>query len=244
MTQTSGFLCINKPTGKTSFEIVSQAKRILGTKKVGHLGTIDKAGAGVLPLAVGNATKFFDYFLTKNKEYLAYFAFGFQTDTLDSYGNITTTNNKKITKEQLQEAAKTFLGQQMQLPPQYSALKVNGKRAAERATQGQEVQLKPRPITIHSFDVLNEVYPNVFLVKIGCSAGTYIRSIMRDIALKLNTCGTMVAIIRTISGAFSIHNSITPDQISWQNVMPISSVVSADELNNEKLIKLLNSNNE
>ena len=243
MTQ-NGFLCINKPTGVTSFEVVSMAKRALQTKHVGHLGTIDKAGAGVLPLAVGNATKFFDHFLTKNKEYIAYFKFGVQTDTLDSYGTITQTNNKIISRADLEKAAKKFVGEGQQVPPQFSALKVNGQRASDRVISGEEVELKPRKITIHSFEVLDQIDTNVFAVKIECSAGTYIRSIVRDIAHVLGTCGTMIAIIRTKSGAFKISSSITPDQISWENVLPIKSVVNEEELETEKLKRLYNNNNE
>ena len=238
----SGFLCVNKPTGMTSFEVVTAAKRALGTKHVGHLGTIDKAGAGVLPIAVGDATKFFDYFLTKDKEYIAYFKFGTETDTLDSYGNITQRDQKIITRKELEEAAKTFLGESMQLPPQFSALKVNGKRAAERVVCGEEVVLKPRKVNIMSFDVLEQVQTNVFIVKIACSAGTYIRSIMRDIARKLDTCGTMIAIIRVKSGEFVIENSVLPSEIGWNKIIPINKMVKMDNSMTERMKRLCNDN--
>lgn len=240
----SGFLCINKPTGMTSFEVVSAVKRALGTKHVGHLGTIDKAGAGVLPIAVGKATKFFDYFLTKDKEYIAYFRFGVETDTLDSYGTITKTDKKIVSKKDLEQAAKTFIGEGFQVPPKFSALKVDGERASDRTLSGEEIELKPRKVKIYSFDVLDNLQQNLFVVKISCSAGTYIRSIARDVAKKLGTCATMIAIIRTKSGAFEIENSIVPAEICWENVVPISSVVDVQDLDSEKLKRLCIDNDE
>ena len=239
-----GFLNINKPSGMTSFDVVSKVRRALGTRKVGHLGTIDKAGAGVLPVAVGAATKFFDFFLSKDKEYIAYFKFGEQTDTLDSYGTITSKNNKIIHIQDLEKAAKQMIGEQMQLPPMFSAVKVGGKRASDRTLVGEDVVLAPRKIVIYSFDVLEELETNLFAVKIHCSAGTYVRSIMRDIACLLGTCGTMIGIIRTKSGAFEIENSITLDEISWDNVILPSEVVDIGEVSNEKLKRLLVDNNE
>jgi len=239
-----GFLCINKPTGMTSFEVVAAVRRALGIKHVGHLGTIDKAGAGVLPIAVGRATRFFDYFLTKNKEYIAYFRFGKETDTLDSYGKITKEDCRIISKAELERAAKTFIGESMQEPPQFSAVKVDGKRASDRAITGEEVELKKRKINIFSFDVIEEIQTNLFAVKISCSAGTYIRSIVRDIAKKLGTCGTMIAIIRTKSGSFCIENSILVDDVSWDRLINVLDVVNVDEIDNEKLKRLCNNNNE
>ena len=244
MMERCGFLNINKPSGMTSFEVVSKVKRILGTKKVGHLGTIDKAGSGVLPIAVGSATKFFDYFLSKDKEYLAYFKFGEQTDTLDSYGTITCKSSKVVEEKELEMAAKMMVGEQMQLPPQYSAVKVGGKRASDRTLSGESVELKPRRIVIYSFDIVKKLDLNLFLVKIHCSAGTYIRSIMRDIAHALGTCGTMIGIIRTRSGKFEIQNSITIDEISWEKLISPKDVVASDEIENTKLKRLLMDNNE
>ena len=240
----SGFLCVNKPTGMTSFEVVSLVKKKLGTKRVGHLGTIDKAGAGVLPIAVGRATKFFDHFLSKDKTYLAIFRFGEETDTLDSYGTITNKNSVNVTLNELKEASKKFVGHISQTPPSYSAVKVGGKRASDIVHSGGEVELKSRDVVVFSFDVLEMLEKNLFLVKIHCSAGTYIRSIVRDIAHVLGTFGTMVAIIRTQSGAFEIENSILPEEIDWENVVPISSVVKPEELESDKLKKLLENNND
>ena len=240
----NGFLCINKPTGATSFEVVSAVKKALKTKHVGHLGTIDKAGAGVLPIAVGKATKFFDYFLSKDKEYIAYFKFGEETDTLDSYGTITDKSDKIISRTELELAAKTFIGESMQTPPQYSAVKIDGKRASDRALGGEELKLKERKIKIYNFEVLDQIQINLFSVRIKCSAGTYIRSIVRDVAKKLGTCGTMTAIIRTKSGAFSIEKSIIPSEVSWNNLIDICDVVNVSELSNEKLKRLCCNNNE
>ncbi len=226
----SGFLCINKPTGMTSYEIVSLAKKKLNIRKIGHLGTIDKAGAGVLPLAVGLATKFFDYFLSKDKVYLALFKFGAETDTLDSYGTIVNRSDKLVTFSMLENSSKKFIGEIMQVPPKFSAVKISGKRASDLTQKGIDIKLKPRLVKIYNFEVLKEIKENLFLVLIHCSSGTYIRSIMRDIAQDLGTFGTMVGIIRTRSGPFCLDDAILIDDISWENLIPLENIVGKQEI--------------
>lgn len=222
MTKLSGFVNIIKPTGVTSFDVVSKVKKTLGTKKVGHLGTLDPAAAGVLPIAVGKATKFFDYFLTKDKCYTAVVKFGIETDTLDSFGNITNKDNIQVSKEQIKLVLPEFIGEIEQIPPKYSALKVNGKKACDLMRNNVEFELKPRKITIFDIKLEENCDKNIFIFRVHCSAGTYIRTLFSDIAKKLGTCATTVAIIRTKSGKFDLTNAITIEELNSQNqIIPI-----------------------
>ena len=213
MTKIAGFVNIVKPTGMTSSDVVLRVKKILKTKKVGHLGTLDPAASGVLPIAVGRATKFFDYFLNKDKEYFAVVKFGIETDTLDSFGNITNCNSKKVSKSDILTVLKDFIGDIQQIPPKYSAVKINGKKACDLAREDVEFEIKPRQVKIYDIELVNELEENMFSFKVHCSAGTYIRTLFSDIAKKLETISTTVSIIRTKSGRFLIHDAITLDEL-------------------------------
>ena len=212
MTIKSGFVNINKPTGMTSTEVVNKVKKILKIKKVGHLGTLDPAASGVLPIAFGKATKFFEYFLNKDKCYKAIAEFGVLTDTLDSFGNITENQNVSITENDINAVLKAFRGKILQTPPKFSAIKIDGKRAYELARDGQDIEIKPREIEIYDIKLEKELAKNRFLFSVHCSAGTYIRTLFNDIAQKLGTVATTTAIIRTKSGPFSIEDSLTIDE--------------------------------
>lgn len=213
MFEKNGIIVLNKPTGMSSNLAVQIAKRILKPNKIGHLGTLDPLGTGILLLAVNKATKLFDEYLNKTKLYRAIFYFGKETDTLDSEGVVVAQNEVNITLNQVQDVAKHFVGEFDQLPPKYSAKKINGKNAYELARKGEQFELKTRHVTIYQCDVLYQVDNNAFMFEIKCSAGTYIRSICRDIAYKLSTYGTMLAIIRTICGDYRIEDSCTLEQL-------------------------------
>ena len=213
MFEKNGIIVLNKPTGMSSNLAVQIAKRILKPNKIGHLGTLDPLGTGILLLAVNKATKLFDEYLNKTKLYRAIFYFGKETDTLDSEGVVVAQNEVNITLNQVQDVAKQFVGEFDQLPPKYSAKKINGKNAYELARKGEQFELKTRHVTIYQCDVLYQVDNNAFMFEIKCSAGTYIRSICRDIAYKLSTYGTMLAIIRTICGDYKIEDSCTLQQL-------------------------------
>ncbi len=217
MFEKNGIIVLNKPTGMSSSLAVQIAKRILKPNKIGHLGTLDPLGTGVLLLAVNKATKLFDAYLNKTKTYRAIFAFGKETDTLDSEGEVINKNDVSVTLEQVREIAKHFVGEFDQLPPRYSAKKINGKNAYELARKGEDFELKTRHVVIYSCDVLYKVQDNAFMFEIKCSAGTYVRSICRDIAYKLSTYGTMLAIIRTICGDYTIKDSCTLGDIRENN---------------------------
>ena len=209
----NGIIVLNKPTGMSSSLAVQIVKRILKPSKIGHMGTLDPLGSGVLLLGLNKGTKLFDDYLKKDKTYRAIFYFGKETDTLDSEGEVVNKNDVIISLEQVKKVAESFVGDFEQLPPKYSAKKINGKKSYELARQGKEVELKTRKVSIYKCEVLHQVMPNAFMFEISCSSGTYIRSICRDIAYKLSTYGTMLAIIRTRCGSFSLKDSCAIEDI-------------------------------
>ena len=196
----------------TSTQAVSIIKKLSGGKKCGHMGTLDPFACGVLPIALGKATKLFDYFISQQKIYRAIFKFGIETDTLDLDGQITNTDNQKISIEQINNILPQFIGEISQLPPKFSAKRVNGKRAYDLARSGKEVELKPVLVNIYKISV-QDLGNNEFIFDIHCSGGTYIRSICRDIAHKLGTFGVMTCLIRQASGNFEISNAKTLQEL-------------------------------
>ena len=209
----NGFVNVLKPVGATASDVVVCLKHILHEKKIGHLGTLDPGASGVLPIAVGQGTKLFDYLTNKVKYYRAYFTFGKTTDTLDSYGAVTSTQNFDVSAEKLANVLAQFVGEQQQMPPQYSAISVGGVRAYKLARNGEEVKLSPRTITVYDIQLVRQVSCDTFVVDIWCSGGTYIRSIARDVAEKLGTVGYMSALIRLQSGCFDIEHAYTLDEV-------------------------------
>lgn len=226
MNEEMGFVNIIKPTGMTSFDVVSKVKKIMHTKRVGHLGTLDPAASGVLPIAVGKATKFFDYFLNKDKVYVAVAKFGIETDTGDSFGNVLKTDkNVDVQETELDSKIKSFIGKINQTPPKYSAVKIDGKRACDLARENVEFEIKSKQIEIFDIKLLHKIDKNLFLLKVHCSAGTYIRTLISDIAKSLNTIATTPVIIRIKSGVFEMQTAVTleefensPELISVQEV--------------------------
>lgn len=206
-----GFFNINKPRGMNSTKVVAIIKR-LTHEKVGHLGTLDPDAHGVLPIAVGKATRLFDFFLNKDKVYEARGRFGILTDTLDESGRVVLTNDVRPTRAQLEAVLPLFCGKQMQMPPIFSAKQVDGERAYDKARRGEEVTLSPREICVYSLELLS-FKGDEFSVRIHCSAGTYVRALIRDIAEKLGAIATTIDIFRTRSGAFDIASSTSIDDI-------------------------------
>lgn len=244
MTNLTGFVNIVKPTGMTSSDVVLKVKKILKTKKVGHLGTLDPAASGVLPIAVGKATKFFDYFLSKEKEYIAIVKFGIETDTLDSFGNITIKENVGVSKQMIENVLNKFIGDIEQIPPKYSAIKINGKKACDLAREDISFEIKPRKIHIFSINLLDELDKNIFMFKVHCSAGTYIRTLFSDIAKEIGTISTTPVIIRTRSGRFDSSNSITLEELEQtlkiQTIEDIFADIKKLEVTDELAKKLIN----
>ena len=223
----NGILILNKPKGLSSNTACRKVGRILGEKKVGHLGTLDPMAEGVLPVSLGKCTKLFDFYLQKEKEYVADFSFGYETDTLDADGVVIKTASKIPTESEIEKNLSSFLGEQSQMPPKYSAKKVNGKRAYDLARMNQDFELKPKTIKIFEFSLLEKVDECTFRFKIACSSGTYIRSICRDLAESLNTCATMTKLVRTKCAKFCLENAVCFDEIDE------TKVISLDEIFND-----------
>ena len=238
-----GILIIDKPQDFTSHDVVAKIRKIIGTKKVGHTGTLDPMATGVLVVCVGAATKLVEYFTSKEKVYEAKIKLGIKTDTADITGNIIETSNldciKEMTEDQIKETIKTFIGKQKQVPPKYSSIKVNGMKLYEYARKGIEVKIEPRDIEI--FDINNiSVENDEISYTVHCSKGTYIRSLCEDIATKLGTCGTMSYLRRIKTGEFSIENAITIEEIQEDKIYHMEKLFDNKIVIEKDLDKLLN----
>ena len=209
-----GIIVVNKPAGMSSFLVVKLVKRFVGAKKAGHMGTLDPMADGVLVVGINKGTKLFDKFLKSKKEYISTFKFGAMTDTLDREGTIVKEDKAcNVKRQDVEEALKSFVGKQMQMPPLYSAKKVGGKRACDIVRAGGSVELSPKEIEIYSLELLEEVEKNTFKIKMSCSSGTYVRSLCRDLAQKLTTCGTVMSITRTICCGQRLEDAFTLEEI-------------------------------
>jgi len=222
LTTKSGILLVNKPIGISSNKVVNIVKYALKAKKCGHLGTLDLEGAGLLPVTVNNATKLFDYFLHKTKTYQTVFVFGFETDTLDTSGQIVKQMDCDISRQDVERVLPQMIGKYMQMPPQYSAKKVNGQTAYKVARSGGQVELKAKEIEIFEIKLLRKLRKNTFKFEITCSSGTYIRSICRDLAEKLSTYGSMQRIIRTKCATFDLKDAYSLRDIKHGNFKMLS----------------------
>lgn len=206
----SGVIVVNKHKGVTSHDIVFKIRKLFGTKKVGHTGTLDPLATGVLPILVGRSAKAAEYLLSENKKYIAEIKLGITTDTQDITGKILTQNEINITKEQFFEACSHFVGDIKQVPPMYSALKVNGEKLVDLARKGVEIEREARDIKIYSIvpSVIDEGL-GLYKIEVSCSKGTYIRTLCADIGDYLGCGATMKELERTQSGSFFIENSYT-----------------------------------
>jgi len=222
----NGILNINKPKGITSAAVVSKVKKILGTKTVGHMGTLDPQGEGVLLIGIGKGTKLFDCMLKKDKIYEADFCFGYETDTLDGDGKIINICKKIPSIDELNSKIQLFLGKIQQLPPNYSAKNIDGIRAYKLAREGKEVILKPSEVEVFDIKIICAT-PPVYRFLIHCSSGTYIRSICRDIAHSCNSLATMTSISRLRSGKYLIKDSITLDELEQKKETAIENLDNA-----------------
>lgn len=209
----NGFVNVLKPVGATASDVVVCLRHVLKEKRIGHLGTLDPGASGVLPIAIGQATKLFDYLTAKRKYYRAFFTFGKTTDTLDAYGRVTERSDNIPTVKQLQKALDSFVGEQQQIPPAYSAISVGGVRAYKLARNGEDIALRARSVQVFVCKLVRQIAVDTFAVDIECSGGTYIRSLARDIALSCNSVGYMSGLIRLQSGCFDINSAYTLDEI-------------------------------
>ena len=208
-----GIIIMDKPEDFTSFDMVAKLRRLLGTRKVGHAGTLDPMATGVLPIFVGRATKCCDILPDQNKRYTATFELGYTTDTLDATGRVLTRTPVQAGKAQVQAALEQFRGEIMQLPPMYSAIQINGRRLYDLARQGIEIEREKRPITIHHLELLEaDEQENRYVIDVACSKGTYIRTLCADIGEVLGCGATMTALRRTQAAGFSLADSLTLEQ--------------------------------
>ncbi len=209
-----GILNINKSTGMTSHDVVAKIRKILKQKRVGHAGTLDPAASGVLPICIGLGTRVAEYLSESGKAYQASIIFGTVTDTYDSEGSIIrTASTAALTLSGIEEALQHFLGSQMQLPPRYSAIKIQGQPAYKRARSGEELTMIARPITLTSLKILAWEPPRLTLT-IECSKGTYIRSLAYDLGEQMHCGAHLAVLIRTRSGPFLLSESIDLEQLA------------------------------
>lgn len=202
----SGIINVYKEAGYTSFDVVARLRGILNIKKIGHTGTLDPDAEGVLPVCIGKATRVCDMLTDKDKVYECTLLLGTETDTYDLSGKVVAKKDVSCSEEEVLEVLSHYIGDICQVPPMYSALKVNGKKLYELAREGKEIERKARLVTIYSLDVLDMHLPEVSL-RIHCSKGTYIRSLCHDIGQELGCGGTMKSLLRTRVGIFSLSDA-------------------------------------
>jgi tRNA pseudouridine55 synthase len=225
-----GVISVIKPKGITSRTVVDKVIQCTGTRKMGHTGTLDPLAVGVLVICIGDGTKLVEILQDQKKRYVGTFHFGKRSDTEDIDGEVEELTDPPIPDVAvLQETLDDFRGPIMQTPPAYSAVKVKGKRSYDLARKGIQVELKARPVTIHALELLSYEYPE-FKLDIECSSGTYIRSLGRDIAQRLNTEAVMTSLERTQSGSFSIDQSVPLEKLSADSfdeyLLPIASALN------------------
>lgn len=224
----NGIIIVNKPAGWTSQDVAAKLRGVFHEKRVGHGGTLDPMATGVLPVFVGRATRAVEFFEHADKEYIATLRLGTVTDTQDTTGTVLETHPVDITQTQLQEALAAFTGEIDQLPPMYSAIKINGQKLYELARRGKEVERKPRRITVFELELLSGEGTN-WQLRIHCSKGTYVRTLCADIGEYLGCGGCMASLQRTKAGAFSLAQAHTMDELIMA-ADPETLLLPADEL--------------
>ena len=232
MSGITGIIIVDKPREFTSFDVVAVMRGLLRTKKVGHGGTLDPMATGVLPVFVGGATKAVDILPDSDKGYRAGFSLGYKSDTLDIWGNVSGSGAADVPRADLEKALGKFRGDIMQIPPMYSALKVNGQKLCDLARKGIEVERKPRPIRISRLEC-TEFDGQNGIIEVDCSSGTYIRSLIDDIGAELGTGAVMTSLVRTRACGFEISRSTPLDALKKMDheelcgkILPVESVFS------------------
>lgn len=242
-----GFISVNKKKGDTSAYVVNRIKKLVGkNKSCGHMGTLDPLASGVLPVAIGQATRLFPFLLDKRKSYLADFDFSFTTPSLDLETEPYLTTEKRTNEKEILSVLPSLIGELMQIPPAYSAKCVDGKRSYKLARRGVEVELQPKKVRIDDIRLVERISETCFRFEIDCRGGTYIRSIARDLGAALSLPATMTNLVRTRSGIFTIENSFSLDEIEQKGLS--GCLVRADKtifypsltLSAEKEKRLLN----
>ena len=203
----NGIVIVDKPQGWTSQDVTARLRRVFNTRRIGHGGTLDPMATGVLPVFVGRATRGVEFFEHAEKTYETVLRLGITTDTEDITGTVLTEQDAFVTGEQLEEVLKKFRGEILQVPPMYSALKINGQKLVDLARRGREVERQPRPITIHELTLLGMDADGIHL-RVRCSKGTYIRTLCKDIGEALGCGGCMAALRRVAAGEYTARESV------------------------------------
>ena len=221
----NGVMNVYKEKGFTSHDVVAKLRGICKQKKIGHTGTLDPEAEGVLPVCLGSATKLCDMLTDKRKEYVAEMVLGIETDTQDMTGQILKQNEVCVSEEAVREAVASFMGKSEQIPPMYSALKINGKKLYELARAGVEVERKARPIEIFEIEIVEMELPRIKF-RVLCSKGTYVRTICYDIGKKLGCGGCMSSLLRTRVERFDLKNALKLSEIeSYRDADRLSEIV-------------------
>ncbi len=238
----NGILNILKPTGMTSHDVVSSVRKILNTKKVGHAGTLDPNVSGVLVICVGKGTKFSDILINGDKEYVCELILGSKTDTQDSYGKITEERDvPHLSEHEILDALKKFEGEHIQVPPAYSAVKLNGKKLYEYARENIVVEKQGKKVNIKELELIR-FHENRVLMKIKCSKGTYMRTLCNDIGDYLGVLGYMGVLVRTDAKGLKIENSITLEELKLLNdrnrlkecLIPVDEIIRMEKVTVEE----------
>ena len=212
----SGILIIDKPADWTSMDVCAKLRGILKERRIGHGGTLDPMATGVLPVFVGGATKAVEFAEKGGKEYIAGLRLGLVTNTQDVTGEVLETRPVSVSREELEAVLPRFTGPIEQVPPMFSAIKIQGKKLYELARKGQEVERKPRPVTIHGLKVLEQAGEAEYLLRVRCSKGTYVRTLCHDIGQALGCGGCMSSLRRTMAAGFTIRQAVTLEQVQEQ----------------------------
>ncbi len=226
----NGVIIINKGEGLTSQAVVNRVKRLLGAEKAGHTGTLDPMATGVLPVLVNRGVKASEFMLTSDKHYVATLLLGITTDTEDVTGEVLSRSDEIPSETYVREAVASFVGEYMQTPPMYSALKVGGKKLYELAREGQVIERQARPVVIHSIGV-DKLSDTEYILDVKCSKGTYIRTLCADIGSRLGCGGAMKTLERCEASGFVLSDGISLDELEalseaerWSRVLPVEQI--------------------
>ena len=209
----NGIIIIDKPAGWTSMDVCAKLRGILKTKKIGHAGTLDPMATGVLPVFVGRATRAVSFAEGGEKEYVAGLRLGLTTNTQDTEGETLTQSPVAVGQEELEAVLPRFTGEISQIPPMFSAIKINGQKLYDLARQGKEVERKARAVTIFALEVVEQVSETDYILRIRCSKGTYVRTLCHDIGQALGCGGCMFSLRRTMAAGFTLDESVTLERM-------------------------------
>ena len=225
----SGILIIDKPAGWTSMDVCAKLRGVFHEKRVGHSGTLDPMATGVLPIFIGRATRAVEFAEKSDKEYIAGLKLGVITNTQDTTGEVLETRPVQISREQLEAALEKFRGDIMQVPPMYSAIKINGKKLYELARKGREVERPARPVGIKSLEILEQQGEDLYTIRVRCTKGTYIRTLCHDIGQALACGGCMAFLRRTMAAGFTLEDAVSLERTQAEGD-PASLLLPVDSL--------------